>query len=217
MATFSLDPAVLSSVVTKQWDGLTLESLQVGALVQARITNVLKVRLHPHCLRRNSCFRQTCFIYLSVRHDTPIGPQLSYLRGVVVLSSALNPLLISLGCPDVMAQDGLVVAFLTFFSGTIDKFHLTQQLAAEDWATKYSAGQKLLARILFVDPLTKRVGLTLAKHLLEQVLALHLTLHPRLSQRNQRLLCTPLWWWMAILLGGSMLVLSHACPDPCSL
>eukprot|EP00873_Tetraselmis_striata_P003989 jgi/Tetstr1/424253/TSEL_014822.t1 len=107
VATFSLDPAVLSSVVTKQWDGLTLESLQVGALVQARITNVLK--------------------------------------------------------------DGLVVAFLTFFSGTIDKFHLTQQLAAEDWATKYSAGQKLLARILFVDPLTKRVGLTLAKHLLEQV------------------------------------------------
>lgn len=144
-----MDPSSLSAAVTKQWDGLTLESLQVGALVQARITNVLKVRalaciccqmtsMHADCVE---CHTPQCF-------GLPL-PSLSRRCG--------------------RAQDGLVVAFLTFFSGTIDKFHLTQQLAADDWATKYSAGQKLLARILYVDPTSKRVGLTLAKHLLEQV------------------------------------------------
>lgn len=66
------------------------------------------------------------------------------------------------------SQDGLNVTFLTFFSGVIDKFHLSKSLVGDDWATKYSPGQKLMARILYVDPVEKRAGLSLAKHLLEQ-------------------------------------------------
>lgn len=57
--------------------------------------------------------------------------------------------------------DGLLLSFLTYFTGTVDKFHLDEDLPAADWAGKYSENQRLKARVLFVDPGTKRVGLTL--------------------------------------------------------
>ncbi|KAG1654779.1 hypothetical protein FOA52_007439 [Chlamydomonas sp. UWO 241] len=62
--------------------------------------------------------------------------------------------------------DGLLVTFLTFFHGTIDPFHLTAPLtAANEWRRGYSEGQKLRARILYVDPVAKSCGLSLLPHL----------------------------------------------------
>ena len=102
----SSDAEELAGAVSKQWDGLTIDSLRPGAMVNARVAAVMK--------------------------------------------------------------DGLSVTFLTFFSGTIDRFHLSKALVGDDWATKYSPGQKLLARILYVDPTSKVAGLSLAKHLLDR-------------------------------------------------
>ena len=51
---------------------------------------------------------------------------------------------------------------MTYFSGTIDCFHI----AAED-TTSFKEGQKLRSRVIFVDAQNKRVGLSLQPHLLE--------------------------------------------------
>ncbi|KAK9823324.1 hypothetical protein WJX72_001906 [[Myrmecia] bisecta] len=62
-------------------------------------------------------------------------------------------------------SDGLLVSFLTYFNGTVDCFHLAQDLPAADWKKAYSPGQRLRARILFVDAAAKRVCLSLLPHL----------------------------------------------------
>ena len=65
-------------------------------------------------------------------------------------------------------SDGLLVSFLTFFTGTIDPFHLGPiKNAADGWKSQFSENQRIKARILFVDPASKRVGLTLQRHLLD--------------------------------------------------
>ncbi|KAL4852689.1 rRNA biogenesis protein RRP5 [Chlorella vulgaris] len=66
-------------------------------------------------------------------------------------------------------SDGLLCSFLTYFSGTVDPFHLGTDLTA-DWRKQFSPNQRLRARILFVDPETKRVGLSLQRHLLADTL-----------------------------------------------
>lgn len=57
--------------------------------------------------------------------------------------------------------DGLLLSFLTYFTGTVDRFHLDEDLPSADWAGRFSENQRLKARVLFVDPASKRVGLTL--------------------------------------------------------
>ncbi|KAL4538228.1 hypothetical protein Ndes2526B_g03454 [Nannochloris sp. 'desiccata'] len=90
-------------------------------------------------------------------------------------------------------SDGLLVSFLTFFTGTVDPFHLgpskkeevadgkdkkkkkkeeeekkgTEKASLGDWRADYSENQRIKARILFVDAASKRVGLSLQRHLLE--------------------------------------------------
>eukprot|EP00889_Picochlorum_renovo_P001993 jgi/Picre1/29023/NNA_004417.t1 len=61
-------------------------------------------------------------------------------------------------------SDGIVVSFLTFFNGTVDPFHLGQDLA------KFQEGQKVKARILFCDVEAKKIGLSLLPHLVKSVI-----------------------------------------------
>ena len=61
--------------------------------------------------------------------------------------------------------DGLRVAFLTYFTGSIDHFHLADSAPGPDWAKKYAVAQRVMARVLYVDAATKHVGLTLRPHL----------------------------------------------------
>ena len=89
-------------------------------------------------------------------------------------------------------SDGLLVSFLTFFSGTIDPFHIPPTTRREKHGAskenkrakkgkkesidapqiegmlshQYEPEQRLKARILYVDVPSKRVGLTLLPHLL---------------------------------------------------
>ncbi|ONM52228.1 Ribosomal protein S1-like1 [Zea mays] len=63
-------------------------------------------------------------------------------------------------------ENGLMLSFLTYFSGTVDIFNLLNSFPSGNWKDDYSKNKKVNARILFVDPSTRAVGLTLNKHLL---------------------------------------------------
>jgi rRNA biogenesis protein RRP5 len=69
-------------------------------------------------------------------------------------------------------SDGLLVSFLTFFSGTIDPFHIASHSTTSssgsitDWKQQFTVNQRIKARLLYIDPVSKRVGLTLLKPLL---------------------------------------------------
>lgn len=67
-------------------------------------------------------------------------------------------------------KNGLLLSFLTYFTGTVDIFHLEDPLPGADWNTKYSENQRLKARILYIDPVAKTIGLTLNPQLLNNVL-----------------------------------------------
>lgn len=62
--------------------------------------------------------------------------------------------------------DGLIVTFLKFFHGVIDKFHLPHSHLAT-WRATYTPGMRLKARILHLSTSSKLVRLTLLKNLLE--------------------------------------------------
>ncbi len=64
-------------------------------------------------------------------------------------------------------SDGLLMSFLTFFHGTVHQFHLMSPIPEPNWRDQYAADYKLRARILYVDPQAKRVGLSLMPHLLK--------------------------------------------------
>ncbi|XP_073698661.1 protein RRP5 homolog [Garra rufa] len=56
---------------------------------------------------------------------------------------------------------GLIVTYLSSFTGMVDFLHLD-----EDAASTYNIGDEVLARVLHVEPSTRQVSLSLRKHLL---------------------------------------------------
>ncbi|XP_021893902.1 rRNA biogenesis protein RRP5 isoform X2 [Carica papaya] len=62
-------------------------------------------------------------------------------------------------------QNGIMLSFLTYFTGTVDIFHLQNPFSTKKWQDDYIQNKKVNARILFVDPSTRAVGLTLNPHL----------------------------------------------------
>ncbi|KAM3406782.1 hypothetical protein ACQJBY_000696 [Aegilops geniculata] len=63
-------------------------------------------------------------------------------------------------------ENGVMLSFLTYFTGTADIFNLSSSFPSGNWKDDYSKNKKVNARILFVDPSTRAVGLTLNQHLL---------------------------------------------------
>lgn len=61
-----------------------------------------------------------------------------------------------------MFENGIEVSFLGGFNGTIFVDHLEKKDP-----NKYKIGEKLTARIIAVDPLTKNVSLSMLDHLLK--------------------------------------------------
>ncbi|PON46626.1 Polyribonucleotide nucleotidyltransferase [Parasponia andersonii] len=61
--------------------------------------------------------------------------------------------------------NGVMLSFLTYFTGTADIFHLQSSFANSNWQDDYNKNKKVNARILFIDPSTRAVGLTLNPHL----------------------------------------------------
>ncbi|XP_072513962.1 protein RRP5 homolog [Salminus brasiliensis] len=56
---------------------------------------------------------------------------------------------------------GLIVTFFSAYNGTVDFMHIDP-----DKASKYSEGDEVKARIIYVEPSTRQVGLSLRSHLL---------------------------------------------------
>ncbi|KAF5180441.1 rRNA biogenesis protein RRP5 [Thalictrum thalictroides] len=71
-------------------------------------------------------------------------------------------------------ENGIMLSFLTYFTGTVDIFHLQNIFPSATWKEEYNQHKKgiampnkaeVIARILFVDPLTRTVGLTMNSRL----------------------------------------------------
>ncbi|XWS56135.1 hypothetical protein CRYUN_Cryun09bG0060500 [Craigia yunnanensis] len=62
-------------------------------------------------------------------------------------------------------ENGIMLSFLTYFTGTVDMFHLQNKFPNKNWKDDYNQNKKVNARILFIDPSTRAVGLTLNPHL----------------------------------------------------
>ena len=85
----------------------------------------------------------------------------------VALAALLPGALVSARVRAVL-PDGLQLSFLTYFTGTVDWFHLDTPFPTPGaLGSAYAEGAKLKARVLFVDAATKRVGLTLRRRLLD--------------------------------------------------
>lgn len=70
-------------------------------------------------------------------------------------------------------SDGLVVSFLKYFHGSIDRFHLPQDQLSK-WRTAITPGMRLRARILYISPADKLVRLSLLKNLISYHLPMQL-------------------------------------------
>lgn len=62
-------------------------------------------------------------------------------------------------------ENGIMLSFLTYFTGTVAIFNLNDTLPTANWKDHYTQNKKVNARILFIDPSTRAVGLTLNPHL----------------------------------------------------
>ncbi|KAL2228304.1 UNVERIFIED_CONTAM: rRNA biogenesis protein RRP5 [Sesamum indicum] len=62
-------------------------------------------------------------------------------------------------------ENGIILSFLAYFTGTVDVFNLDKTFPSSNWKNDYSKNMKFNARILFIDPSSRAVGLTLNPHL----------------------------------------------------
>lgn len=62
-------------------------------------------------------------------------------------------------------DNGVMLSFLTYFTGTADMFHLQNKFPTKNWKDEYSLNKKVNARILFIDPSSRAIGLTLNPHI----------------------------------------------------
>lgn len=85
----------------------------------------------------------------------------------VTLGALLPGTLVNARVRNVLS-DGLLLNFMTYFSGTVDLLSMEDPLQTPgQLAAAFVENQRLRARILFVDPTNKRVGLTLSKPLVQ--------------------------------------------------
>nr|GMD39703.1 rRNA biogenesis protein RRP5 isoform X1 [Ipomoea batatas] len=55
-------------------------------------------------------------------------------------------------------ENGVMLSFLTYFTGTVDIFNLQQVFPPPSWKDDYPQNKKVNARILFIDPAIRAVG-----------------------------------------------------------
>ncbi|XP_050226780.1 rRNA biogenesis protein RRP5 [Mercurialis annua] len=102
-------------------------------------------------------------VYLSSDPDTVSKCVMKDLKGISI--DLLLPGMLVHGRVMSTLENGIMLSFLTYFSGTVDIFHLQNTFSASNWRDDYYTNKKVNARILFVDPATRAVGLTLNQHL----------------------------------------------------
>ncbi|XP_052176477.1 rRNA biogenesis protein RRP5 isoform X2 [Diospyros lotus] len=104
-------------------------------------------------------------VYLSSDPDTVSKCVTKELKGISI--DLLVPGMMVNARVQSTLENGIMLSFLTYFTGTVDIFHLHKTFPSSNWKDDYHQNKKVLARILFVDPSTRAVGLTLNPHLLQ--------------------------------------------------
>ena len=102
--------------------------------------------------------------YFTVTSDQKrISSTVAHETSAMNVSTLLPGMLVNSRVKQVLS-DGLSVSFMTYFSGTVDCFHVN---APKGVSSTFKVGQRMRARIIFVDSAAKRICLTLLPHLLE--------------------------------------------------
>lgn len=69
---------------------------------------------------------------------------------------------------DKVLTNGLWLKFLDYFHGTVDIFHLGKNVSSEsEIANEFEVGSKVMARILYMNKESKRIGLSMQPHVIE--------------------------------------------------
>ncbi|KAK9804637.1 hypothetical protein WJX73_002075 [Symbiochloris irregularis] len=123
-------------------------TLKPGQLVQAVVTNA----------------DSPAMLHLSTEHAA-VAPAVVAQHEALDMDALLPGSLVSVRIKH-LAADGLLVSFLSFFQGTIDAFHLREAGDVGELGARYRKGQKVRARVLYIDPAEKRVCLSLRPHLI---------------------------------------------------
>ncbi|OMO68743.1 hypothetical protein COLO4_29434 [Corchorus olitorius] len=122
--------------------------VRVGQLVQGVVRRIDKTRK---------------VVYFSSDSDTVSKCVTKDLKGISI--DLLIPGMLVNASVRSTLENGILLSFLTYFTGTVDMFHLQNKFPTKDWKDDYNQNRKVNARILFIDPSTRAVGLTLNPHL----------------------------------------------------
>ncbi|GMP97192.1 hypothetical protein CsSME_00045548 [Camellia sinensis var. sinensis] len=122
--------------------------VNIGQLLQGVVKSVNKTRK---------------VVYLSSDADMVSKCVTKELKGISI--DLLIPGMMVNACVQSTLENGIMLSFLTYFTGTVDIFHLQKAFPTSNWKDDYNQNKKVNARILFIDPFTRAVGLTLSPHL----------------------------------------------------
>ncbi|KAL9228093.1 hypothetical protein vseg_003707 [Gypsophila vaccaria] len=142
-------PSFAGFMQKKSGEDASESKVVVGQLVQGVVKNVDKTRKVVY-LTSDSSLVSKC-----VTKDLK-GFSLDLLVPGMMVNARIQATL----------ENGIMLSFLTYFTGTVDIFHLQSEFHSSDWKKQYDKNMKVNARILFVDPSTRAVGLTLNPHLI---------------------------------------------------
>ncbi|XP_036412886.1 protein RRP5 homolog isoform X2 [Colossoma macropomum] len=120
------------------------QDLKVGQYVTSLVTEVKNEGRVARLSRNHAAVSQACA-------ETQHGWTLSNLA----------PGLLVKACIKKVTLHGLIVTFLSSYNGVVDFMHIDP-----DKASTYSVGDEVKARILYVEPSARLVGLSLRSHLL---------------------------------------------------
>ncbi|KAL4021140.1 hypothetical protein IC575_019931 [Cucumis melo] len=132
---------------TKQSDQSGNE-VHVGQLLQCVVRSIDKTRK---------------VVYFSSDQDIVSSSVAKDLKGISI--DLLIPGMMVSARVQSTLENGILLSFLTYFNGTVDMFHLQNSFHSSNWKDSYNQNMKMNARILFIDPSTRAVGLTLIPHL----------------------------------------------------
>ncbi|CAH9109012.1 unnamed protein product [Cuscuta europaea] len=126
--------------------------INTGQLVEGIVKNIDRVRK---------------VVYLSSSPEAVARSVTKELKGISI--DLLVPgMMVSASVLSVL-ENGVMLSFLTYFTGTADLFNLQKTFPPPNWKDDYPQKKKVNARILFIDPSTRAVGLSLNPHLVNKM------------------------------------------------
>ncbi|KAL0817225.1 rRNA biogenesis protein RRP5 isoform X1 [Brassica napus] len=136
----------ITGFIKKSKDGN--QELKTGQLIQGVVTNIDKERK---------------IVSLSADPDSVAKCVTKDLSGMS-FDLLIPGMMVNARVQSVL-ENGILLGFLMYFTGTVDLFHLQNPMCNKSWKDEYTQTKMVNARILFMDPSTRAVGLTLNPHL----------------------------------------------------